>query len=1135
MSTWQIFSDARNDFRWEMSDQQLQKEEQHDVVPQQHTQPCRLPSMADLLLIGCSKLVELENGIGNLENPPLFRTGLGKSIDLKQSSIAKARSVLGDLDDLVTDTGHLDWRGDVFSLKPISRKDSRKSIVSTGLKSASGNAVNMSNSMFQTGSGKAVNISSAGLLRAKAVLGFDENDEQESINVSEQKQVQSTSAELLDWEIPSHLETRDSSTSDVSRATKVLSSSVKYGSCISESMEFPDFMNTAAKPPPIKFLTAGGRSISVSNDALQRARSLLGNPELDSFLDGARTADPMPSLIDDGKQNCVSNPNNDSSTPFLHKLTKSGDSSSIVFTSPPRSHSYRKQSLSRSEKPWPGNNLITQFDAEAEVKSFNRPYNALISGRKRLRNKSHPDKIDSENDVQRNIDPPTRSSNGALVDISNNMTAGHMDSKQYLGEKKRLQSLSSAYPFKKPRSSFITPLKKNSSATKDLSRLAPKEVSCRQMVSLRYPFQVSRVYLKEYLMQPPSLQKKLKNLPEYMIRMNPVDAESYTFWNEVPSDCIGPEAFCSMLSQSGASIQYLTKEWMANHYKWIVWKLASYERCYPAKFAGKLLTVSNVLEELRYRYEREVNHGHRSSIKKILDGDAPPSSVMVLCISSVRENRDPDFGNESVSLNDGKDRASRIELTDGWYSVKAWLDEPLSRMLASGKLFLGQKLRIWGAKLSGWVGPVSPFEASQTTSLLLHMNGTYRCDWAERLGFCKFAGVPLAFRCIKETGGAVPSTLVGVTRIYPLRYRERLNNGSSIVRSERVEAKALQLYNQRRDVVAEGIISAFQREMEFDDGDDHENEEGAKLMKLLETAAEPELLMAGMSSKQLTSFASYKAKLEATRQSEMQKSIEKAVEAAGLSEREVTPFLRVKVLGLTNKCDSRQCFPQQGLITLWNPTRKQTLELFEGQAYAVEGLVPSRSDSGTLCLQARGSTSNWIPLSPLIMGNFEPFFTPRSSTAISSLGKVPVSSEFDLAAFVVCVGDVYRQGNQQKQWVFITDGSTAEFCSSDAILAIKFCLPCIEFDLCAPVNSNIAGSVVGFVNLIKRPRDEVNGLWVAEATENSDYFLSYDRAGRSHLKNAATSISKWANTSSSIIEKLKQCVLSIIRSSEDGS
>lgn len=49
----------------------------------------------------------------------------------------------------------------------------------------------------------------------------------------------------------------------------------------------------------------------------------------------------------------------------------------------------------------------------------------------------------------------------------------------------------------------------------------------------------------------------------------------------------------------------------------------------------------------------------------------------------------------------------------------------------------------------------------------------------------------------------------------------------------------------------------------------------------------------------------------------------------------------------------------------------QILELCEGQAYAVGGLVPSSSDSGILYLQARGSPSDWLPLSPMTIENFE--------------------------------------------------------------------------------------------------------------------------------------------------------------------
>ncbi|KAF1874236.1 hypothetical protein Lal_00030269 [Lupinus albus] len=43
---------------------------------------------------------------------------------------------------------------------------------------------------------------------------------------------------------------------------------------------------SSGKQPPIKFHTAGGKSISVSNDALQCARSLLGDPDLRDFFDG---------------------------------------------------------------------------------------------------------------------------------------------------------------------------------------------------------------------------------------------------------------------------------------------------------------------------------------------------------------------------------------------------------------------------------------------------------------------------------------------------------------------------------------------------------------------------------------------------------------------------------------------------------------------------------------------------------------------------------------------------------------------------------------------------------------------------------------------------------------------------------
>nr|GMC84519.1 protein BREAST CANCER SUSCEPTIBILITY 2 homolog B-like isoform X1 [Ipomoea batatas] len=64
----------------------------------------------------------------------------------------------------------------------------------------------------------------------------------------------------------------------------------------------------------------------------------------------------------------------------------------------------------------------------------------------------------------------------------------------------------------------------------------------------------------------------------------------------------------------------------------------------------------------------------------------------------------------------------------------------------------------------------------------------------------KGRGVPLAFNSIKDSGGAVPITLVGISRIYPVLYRER-----SIV-----EAKAVAGVKVREKSESVAIHMAFE-------------------------------------------------------------------------------------------------------------------------------------------------------------------------------------------------------------------------------------------------------------------------------------------------------------------------------------
>lgn len=581
------------------------------------------------------------------------------------------------------------------------------------------------------------------------------------------------------------------------------------------------------------------------------------------------------------------------------------------------------------------------------------------------------------------------------------------------------------------------------------------------MLFTRYPFKLKRKTIKDYFGGAPAKSDLFKTLPEMVKHMNPDTAEIYRFTDTLRSEGIGSEDFYHMLINAGASA---TKEWVANHYKLIVWKLACLERDYQAKAGGKLLTPLNVLEELKYRYDREFNYGHRSALKKILDGDASPATMMVLCVSYIyppsmlptsKLNDETEGIEETHKLSS---HASQIELTDGWYTVDANLDGPLSKQLTGGKIFVGQKLRIWGASLCGWSEPISPIEDSKSVSLQLHVNGTYRAHWSDSLGFCKYPGAPLAFRCINGAGGKIPKTLVGITKIYPVLYRERYPDGVSAVRSEHMEMKVLQLYNQRRANIAEGIATE-QIDLSINYSD---SEEGAQILKKLETSAEPEALMADLSAEQLLSITTYKSKLEDIRQSKTVKKIEKACEEAGLSSRDVTPFMRVRVVGLTSKGSCRRSPPKEGMITIWNPTERQKNDLMEGQIYSVTGLTPQNFGSDILYLHAKGSSTIWKPM--LISMEFEPFYDPRKVVSLSNLGEVPLASEFDMAAVVVHVGEAYTSGTQKKQWVFVTDGSK---CRSeieiediyDCLLAVSFSIPAKD-DISGLLSQYLPGTTV---------------------------------------------------------------------------
>ncbi|KAK2443086.1 hypothetical protein P8452_21474 [Trifolium repens] len=1176
-------------------------------------------------------------GGGAKQSPIKFQTAGGRSLSISGDALKRARSLLGD-----PDLGDFFEGGDsLFSFPDKRQTNAITSSVERSESNGRGSNIQTPQNVqkFNVLDEESPHLQRMDSCKTKSVMSFQSPLVGRLKNGFESKIVQPDSGSgICAKQVPSkfqtigniqtpqnvnkfnafdeespHLQLMDSCkmTSAVSFQSPLVGR-LKNG-FESTSVQPDSGLGGGAKQSPIKFQTAGGRSLSISGDALKRARSLLGDPDLGDFFEGG---DSLFSFPDKRQTNAITSSverseSNNTHTPLLHQMT------------PESNHNHMKKSFTYPLQPSKqmefsnklphegnGNNLIMKFDDAVNEndcgrKSSNTPgqkplYNknavvnstikssslngfssrmdsrgkplgrALVDisnttttvdtnnkqpssgkrslglndcgrkssntpGQKPLYNKNavvnSTIKSSSLDGFSSRMDSRGKPLGRALVDISNTTTTVDTNNKQPSSGKRRLGLNATVSSFKKLRLSNISASGDQGvqKFSNDLSQLSSGASGSKRKVSTRYPFRYPRMHIKEFFTVP-LLEQKL-HFPNQVRHVTSGNAGKYIFNDGSDDSGMGAEAFVHLLAQHRASRHFASKEWVLNHYKWIVWKLACYERCYPARCAGKFLTVSNVLEELKYRYEREVNHGHRSTIKKILEGDGLPSSMMILCISSIHSDHvlesetlfEAQTGNQSTE-------AVKVELTDGWYSINAILDVPLSKQLAAGRLFVGQKLRMWGAGLCGWNGPVSPLEVSSTVSLFLHMNGTCRAHWADRLGFSKVAGPPLAFKCIKSNGGLVPQTLAGITRIYPNLYKERLSTGRSVVISERMENKMMELHNQRRSAVVDNIVSEYQRERTGSHIYDYGDSEGAKIYKMLETAAEPEFLMADMSPEQLNSFAAYKAKLNAIRQSQMESSIEKALKDSGLGNREVMPFLRLRVVGLTYK--TRQEKPKEGIVTIWNPTQKQRQELVEGEAYAIAGLTPSGSDLDVLHLHTRGSTTKWLPLSSNAKEQFKPFFSSRKSIPLSSLSDIPLSNEFDVVAFVVHVGEVYTSNQQKKQWIFVTDGSIMHGLQSekfmDTMLAICFCSPLIDHDSFPPINYNLAGSTVGFCNLIKKEKDHTNHVWVADANETSTYYLKFDSPHCSHLRNAASSVRRWANESSMIMEKLKEKVFDII-------
>ncbi|XP_060091287.1 breast cancer type 2 susceptibility protein [Heteronotia binoei] len=545
----------------------------------------------------------------------------------------------------------------------------------------------------------------------------------------------------------------------------------------------------------------------------------------------------------------------------------------------------------------------------------------------------------------------------------------------------------------------------------------------------------------------------------------------------VPTDegKAGKEEFYRTLCDTpGVDPKLISKAWVFNHYRWIVWKLASMEVAFPQEFANKCLTPERVLFQLKYRYDVEVDKSHRSAIKRITERDDVAGKTLILCISKIISlSADVSHICNKSTVVENKQEAAVVEVTDGWYGIRAVLDSALQSLLRGERLRVGQKIIVHGAELVGSQGACTPLEASESLMLKISANSTRRARWYAKLGyhrdprpFC----LPLS--SLLSDGGTVGCVDVIIQRVYPTQWMEKLSGGSYVFRNETAEEREAAKHKENQQKTMQALLAKIQAEFEMKEGEGKRSlrsrmltrqqirslQDGAELYEAVANAPDPAYMEGYFSEEQLKALNSHRQMVNDKKQAQIEAEFRKAVESAeqehSCCRRNVTTVMKLRVVGY-EKGGGKEV-----LLNIWRPTSHIHALLKEGCRYKIFQLVASQSkgklETANIQLTATKKTQYLqLPVSQEIL---EHIYMPRECLSFSKILEPsfqPSCSEVDLVGYVVSL----RKGT----------GSSVLHLSDEShnLIAIQICT---DFKHLAVEDSIVPTKLISASNLKWQPK-----------------------------------------------------------------
>ncbi|KAG8870131.1 hypothetical protein FRC20_000369 [Serendipita sp. 405] len=446
--------------------------------------------------------------------------------------------------------------------------------------------------------------------------------------------------------------------------------------------------------------------------------------------------------------------------------------------------------------------------------------------------------------------------------------------------------------------------------------------------------------------QEPPRKRPIKEMVDMGIPAAVGDIETWNaiYWAfEEEGRQLGVDAAFTEMQRLGCTL--LERAWLENHWSFVIWKLANTVAIWPSTQAERW-SFREVLDQLLYRYEREINRCQRPAVRLIQERDATPSSAMILCVYGITH---PSAKQAATVMPD-------VVLTDGWYQIRAQVDATLARAVKKGKIRVGTKLEIIGARLDAHKKDADEvLKSFDSSSIIITGNGTHLAPWHATLGFVQRPSIP-TLRSLTHDGGNVPFTFVTIDEVLPLAFIETVEGGERVTRDETEEEAARAAWEKSRSKEEVRLRDELCKRMEKIEGliERVERLAGAALEQVRKSEdSPPDHIDAMMDDfedaedvkpllKALTrSDAAWLAITLHRKQLKQQESMRADIESDLTSSFPSRDVRSIRVVKIRDARTTKATDPRTAQVTIWNAEEMGKDALVKGKTYMVTNLIPT--------------------------------------------------------------------------------------------------------------------------------------------------------------------------------------------------